>query len=102
MQPQSGTASNGLIKFRGNKELIEDQKANDPAFADDSQNQPVITALAGHIRKAFGAAARAKQSITQELLKCRRQRDGVYEPEIAETIAAQGGSDIYMLITDVK
>lgn len=59
--------------------------------------------LARHVMGAWNEAVTAKNiETTQELLRCDRQRKGVYEPEEAKRIAATGGSDIYMMISDIK
>lgn len=59
-------------------------------------------ALAKHIRDCWNKAKFAKQEITERLLKCERQRRGVYDPDKAMDIAKTGGSDIYMRLTDIK
>jgi len=40
--------------------------------------------------------------ITQRLLKCERQRRGEYDPDKLAQIRQTGGSDIYMMLTDIK
>ena len=71
--------------------------------ANDRQNEPVVSALSDHVRTRFTAAARAKdQDITKRLLKCGRQRMGIYESDMEQLIRDAGGSDIYMMLTDVK
>lgn len=61
------------------------------------------SALARHIQGAYREAVTYKNiSITQELLRCDRQRRGEYEPEQLKVILEGGGSDIYMMIPDIK
>lgn len=60
------------------------------------------TELSAHVNDAWSRAKFSKTEITERLLKCERQRRGVYDPEKAMDIAQTGGSDIYMRITDVK
>ena len=62
----------------------------------------LMNRIAGHINSCWTKAKMAKQQITDRLLACERQRRGVYDPDRAADIAEQGGSDIYMMITDVK
>jgi len=62
----------------------------------------IATGIAGHINNCWNKAKFAKQQITERLLKCERQRRGEYDPDKAQEIAMTGGSDIYMMITDVK
>jgi hypothetical protein len=44
----------------------------------------------------------AKKPIEDEMLRALRQRNGQYEPDKLQQIKAQGGSEIYMMITEVK
>ena len=68
----------------------------------EAQNITAETELAAHIHQAWDRAKFAKQVITERLLKCERQRRGVYDPDRAAEIARTGGSDIFMMLTDVK
>jgi len=58
--------------------------------------------LAAYIRSCWERAKFSKQEITERLLKCERQRRGVYDPDKAVEINRTGGSDIYMRLTDIK
>jgi hypothetical protein len=58
--------------------------------------------LSRHINESWDRAKFAKTEITERLLKCERQRRGVYDPEKEIEISKTGGSDIYMRITDIK
>jgi hypothetical protein len=59
--------------------------------------------LARHVMFAWREACAYKGiEHTQELLRCDRQRKGVYEPEVAASIKKGGGSDIYMMLSDIK
>lgn len=62
----------------------------------------IATGLAGHVNSSWNKAKFAKQRITERLLMNERQRRGEYDPDKAQEIAQTGGSDIYMMITDVK
>jgi hypothetical protein len=58
--------------------------------------------LSRHIGDCWERAKFSKTEITERLLKCERQRRGVYDPEREIEIARTGGSDIFMRITDIK
>ena len=58
--------------------------------------------LASYIRRCWTEAKTAKEEGLERLLKCERQRRGVYDPDRAAEIAQTGGSDIFMMLTDVK
>jgi len=62
----------------------------------------IAMGISGHINSCWTQAKMAKQDITERLLKCERQRRGEYDPDKAIEIADTGGSDIYMMLTDVK
>ena len=62
----------------------------------------IASGISGHITSCWSKAKFAKQQITERLLACERQRRGEYDPDKAADIAQTGGSDIFMMITDVK
>lgn len=62
----------------------------------------IASGISGHITSCWNKAKFAKQKITERLLACERQRRGEYDPDKAVDIAQTGGSDIFMMITDVK
>ena len=66
------------------------------------ENVGFETNLAAYVRQCWDEAKTAKTQITERLLKCERQRRGVYDPDRAADIAKTGGSDIFMMLTDVK
>ena len=66
------------------------------------ENQGFETNLASYVNKCWSSARVARNEITERLLRCERQRRGVYDPDKASDIAKMGGSDIYMMLTDVK
>jgi hypothetical protein len=61
-----------------------------------------ITSLASHIDKCFAESESAKQSVTERLLACQRQRKGVYDPRTEQQIKSIGGQPVFMMITDIK
>jgi hypothetical protein len=81
-----------------------------PIEADVSAVQPegmdnsdlISNGISGHITTCWNKAKFAKQRITERLLQAERQRRGEYDPDKAQEIAQTGGSDIYMMVTDVK
>jgi len=62
----------------------------------------IALGISGHINSCWTQAKMAKQDITERLLQCERQRRGEYDPDKAIDIAETGGSDIFMMLTDVK
>ena len=68
----------------------------------ERQAEPLMVGLSAYLRAAFDAAKRAKDPIERAMLKALRQRNGEYEPSKLAAIQKQGGSEIYMMITEVK
>jgi hypothetical protein len=66
------------------------------------QQNPVILGIAAHLRTCWDAAYMAKQPINTIMLKALRQRNGEYEPDKLNAIQAQGGSEVYMMLTEIK
>ena len=76
---------------------------NERRQAELGNNQPVVVGLASYVRKCWDAALMSKrQTIEERLLKCLRQRNGEYDPNVAAEIKRQGGSDIYMMLSSNK
>jgi hypothetical protein len=69
---------------------------------DLEENLGFETNLAAYVKRCWESARVARNEITERLLRCERQRRGVYDPDKAADIARMGGSDIYMMLTDVK
>lgn len=61
-----------------------------------------MDSLTSHVRRCFEMALTAKTIITTRLLQCERQRRGEYDPDHKIKIAQTGGSDIFMMLTDIK
>lgn len=92
--------ANNLIRMVGNKELAtidkkmqEDQK---------QQTQPEIIGLVAHLHTLWEAAKNAKWVIDERLAKAIRAKKGIYNPDDLSAIREFGGSEIYMMLTNVK
>lgn len=79
----------------------QEKEATDRALS-DRQNLPVILGLTGYLRECWDAARIAKKPIEDIMIRALRQRNGEYEPEKLVQIQKQGGSEVYMMITEVK
>lgn len=73
-----------------------------PSNAEQLLPIQAISALASHISGCFTEAQQAKTVVVERLLRAERQRRGEYEPEMKQQIAAVGGQEIFMMITDIK
>lgn len=79
-----------------------DLEAEAKKRSDETQNKPVIKGLAAHVRTRWDSARTAKRTLEERMLQCLRQRNGEYDPDKAQELAEQGGSDIYINLTSVK
>lgn len=91
-----------MLNVVSNSEMIKREKEMRDKELAARQNEPLILGLAGHLRACWDAARQAKKPIEYIMLKALRQRNGEYEADKLAQIHAQGGSDIYMQITEVK
>lgn len=93
----------GLVIVKTNSELdAEAQAAQAARDAELRQQTPVLTGLAAYVRRCWEAARDAKQPIERKMLKALRQRNGEYEPDKLAAIRADGGSEIFMMVTATK
>jgi hypothetical protein len=91
-----------FLRVVNNTELArQEQEASDAALQ-ERQNQPLILGLTGYLRQCWDVAKLAKRPIEAKMLKAMRQRNGEYEADKLTQIRAQGGSEVYMMITEVK
>ena len=92
--------ANGLLNIQSNSDLLDAEKAKHDA----ENRQPEIyeSQLSSHIQKAWEVNRWAKEEIEDEMLACLRQRNGEYDDSTLASIRAQGGSEIYMMITATK
>lgn len=79
-----------------------DLEAESKRRSDELQVQPVIQGLASHVRTRWDSTRIAKRTLEERMLQCLRQRNGEYDPDKAQEIAEQGGSDIFINLTSVK
>lgn len=68
----------------------------------ERQNQPIMLGIQQYLRQCWEAAVLAKRPIETRMLKALRQRNGQYDPEKLAQIRKQGGSEVFMGITEVK
>jgi hypothetical protein len=91
-----------ILRVVSNTELKkQEQEAIDKALS-DRQNSELMLGLTAHIRSCWDAALIAKRPIENVMLTAMRQRNGEYEADKLAAIKRQGGSEVYMMITEVK
>lgn len=105
---QPGTSpgtSYGLIRVVNNQQLDAMREAEISAEkAEEDQQKSPLAGLAQHVNNAWQAALRARQGskIEERLLKALRQRQGQYDPSELTEIRKYGGSEVYMMLTNIK
>lgn len=93
-------SNGGLLRVLNNAQL---DMVNQQRMAEQNpMKAQIVSGLAAHIRRCWSSAKDAKQEHQRTMLRSLRLRKGEYEAEIAAMIRAEGGSDIYMRLTDVK
>ena len=91
-----------MLQVIDNATLVKREKEmRDKALA-ERQSDSVVLGITSHLRACWDAAKRAKKPIENIMLRGLRQRNGEYEADKLQQIHQQGGSDIYMMITEVK
>ena len=79
------------------------QAMNPPApGTTDGQDQPVVVALAGHVKSAWTDAKEARLVTEQEMVEALLARRGEYTPEKKNLIAEQRQPAIYMMVASSK
>jgi len=90
-----------FLRVVDNATLVKQETETRRAVA-ERQAAPLMVGLSGYLRSAFDAAKRSKDPIERAMLTALRQRNGEYEPSKLSSIQKQGGSEIYMMLTEVK
>jgi hypothetical protein len=91
-----------FLRVVSNSDLAKQEKEVSDRALQERQNQPVILGLAGYLRQCWDVARLAKRPIEYKMLRAMRQRNGEYEADKLQQVRGQGGSEIYMMITEVK
>lgn len=91
-----------LLRVVSNTEIERAERERMDAEVQARQNSDLILGLAAHMRECWDAARIAKGPINNLMLKAMRQRNGEYEADKLQAIRKQGGSEVYMMLTEVK
>jgi len=90
-----------LMRVLSNTEMIANEN-REREKADAMQYRPEIASLSAFVRTRWDAAKTTKFQIEERLLKCFRQRKGIYDPRDLAAIQKFGGSQIFMMLTNAK
>lgn len=91
-----------FLRVVSNTELARQEREEADRALQDRQNEPLMLGITAYMRECWDAAQIAKRPIEYEMLRALRQRNGEYEADKLRQIRDQGGSEVYMMITEVK
>lgn len=91
-----------MLRVVSNDELARKEREERDRALETRQQDPLIKGLSGYLRQCWDAARIAKKPIESVMLRALRQRNGEYEADKLAQIRQQGGSEIYMMLTEVK
>jgi len=97
---QSEAPNRGLLLFKSNDQLEQERQAK--IEAENRQNDPFISGLAGQIKSKWETARFARNTIEERIIESLRRRNGEYSPQKIAAIRETGGSEIYMMLTSIK
>jgi len=89
-----------LVMVKSNSDLEAERLSK--SEAESAQNAPFILGLAGKIKNNWEVARFARNTIEERIIDALRRRNGEYSPDKLAQIRAQGGSEIYMMLTSIK
>jgi len=95
-------ASTGLLQYRSAGDMMREEQAQQLADEEARRKELLESSLGAHIRRSWDEAKMAKQEMELRLLDCLRRRKGQYPAEKLEAIRQEGGSAIYMMLTNTK
>ena len=91
-----------ILRVVGNEELVRAERERALQELAARQASPVMLGITAHLKQCWDAARIARDPITDVMLKAMRQRNGEYEADKLQAIKSQGGSEVYMMLTEVK
>jgi len=89
------------LNVKSNTQLMTEERAAAVDVERDNNDQ-IVESLASHCRREWERARDAKQPIEREMMVDLRQREGKYNDQKLTAIREMGGSEIKMMLTDVK
>lgn len=91
-----------LLRVVSNEELDRAERERMDQEVQARQQDSVILGLSAYLKRCWDAARIAREPISHIMLRAMRQRNGEYEADKLNAIRNQGGSEVYMMLTEVK
>lgn len=96
----------GLIARLNNQQLDERNRLAEQqrtgALPPSDPYAGLADQLSSYVRTCFQQAKDARTQVETEMLESLRQREGIYSPDRLAEIRRQGGSELYMMLTNNK
>ena len=92
----------GILRVVGNDAMVAQETEDANREFLERQGEPLLLGLTAHLRLCWDAARDAKRPVERIMLDGMKQRNGEYADDKLSQIKAQGGSTIFMGITEVK
>ena len=91
-----------MLRVVSNDELVKAEKEQLHREMEDRQQSELVLGLVAYVKSCWNPARIAKKPIENIMLRALRQRNGQYEADKLQQIKGQGGSQVYMMLTEVK
>ena len=91
-----------ILRVVGNDELVRAEREQAERDLAARQTAPIMLGITAYLKQCWDAARIARDPITEIMLRAMRQRNGEYEADKLKAIREQGGSEVYMMVTEVK
>jgi hypothetical protein len=91
----------GIMTVKNNDQISAEER-EEALEQTQTEQEHVTSSLAAHCRKEWMRARDSKQPIEREMIRDLRQREGKYDDTKLEAIRQMGGSEIKMMVTDLK
>lgn len=91
-----------LLRVVSNEQLDKAERERMEQELQARQQDSVIIGISAYLKECWDAARIAREPINHIMLRAMRQRNGEYEADKLNAIRNQGGSEVYMMLTEVK
>lgn len=91
-----------MLNVQTNDEIEQYEEEERQASLEERQNASPVIEIVSYIHKCWDAAKTAKQPVERQMLKNLRRKTGEYDPDKLAAIREQGGSELFMMLTEEK
>jgi len=91
-----------MLRVISNDDMVKAEQDQVRRDMEERQQSELVLGLLSYVKSCWNPARIAKKPIENIMLRALRQRNGEYEADKLGQIKSQGGSQVYMMITEVK